>query len=377
VIRVLTFGRYADDNFGGIERYVFELALALQGEVEFTNIVARRGPAPDVALPAHTIYTSPVGHLAGAPVCPTMPLQALRRHRVQPFDVVHVQFPADPMAHVATVALPRSVRRVITWHSDIVRQRTSMRFYRPFVKRLVQSGDAIITPTPLHYTASQELPQWIPQERTRVVPYGIDYARFHKCPPQADEIRRRHGGRFLIFALGRHVYYKGLEYLVRAMRDLPDAQAVIGGKGPLTPQLESLARELGVAERVDFLGRIPDDELPAYYYACDVFCMPSVERAEAFGIVQLEAMACGKPVVCCRLGNGVNWVNLDGVTGLSVATRDAPALARALQTLSKDTELRIRLGSQGRERALRDFSTQAMARGTLEAYRAALSAPRR
>ena len=377
MIRVLTFGRFADENFGGLERYVFELADSLQGEVEYTNIVARRGPPPDVENIGRTVYARPVAYLAGAPVCPSMPFHAMRLHKANPFQIVHLQFPADPMAHFATLALPRTVRRVITWHSDIVRQRISLQLYRPFLKRLVQSADAIILPTPAHFTSSQQLSQWIARERTRVVPFGVDYARFMYRPALSDEIRCRYDNRFLVFALGRHVYYKGFEYLIRAMRDVPEVRAVIGGKGPLTGQLASLARELGVADRIDFVGRIADADLPAYYHACDVFCMPSVERAEAFGIVQLEAMASGKPVLCCRLGNGVNWVNLDGTTGLAVEPRDPAALAKALQTLRDDTELRSRLGRQARKRATEQFSLEAMARGTLDAYREALSrAPR-
>ena len=348
MIRVLTFGRFADENFGGLERYVFELADSLRGEVEYINIVARRGRPPDVENIGRTIYARPVAYLAGAPVCPSMPFHAMRLQRAKSFQIVHLQFPADPMAHLATLSLPRTVRRVITWHSDIVRQRASLQFYRPFLKRLLQSADTIILPTPAHYSSSQQLPQWVSRDRTRVVPFGVDYARFMQRPALADEIRRRYGNPFLIFALGRHVYYKGLEYLIRAIRDIPEAQAIIGGKGPLTAQLTSLANELAVADRIHFVGRIADADLAAYYHACDVFCMPSVERAEAFGIVQLEAMACGKPVVCCRLGNGVNWVNVDGTTGLAVEPRDPSALAKALQTLRDDTELRSRLGTQAR-----------------------------
>ena len=135
--------------------------------------------------------------------------------------------------------------------------------------------------------------------------------------------------------------------------------------------LAALVRARGVADRVDFVGRIPEAELPAYCHACDAFCMPSVSRAEAFGFVQIEAMACGKPVVCCELNNGVTWVNRHEETGLVVRPADVAALASALRRLQIDEVLRNRLGRQGRERALREFSLEAMARGTLEVYREA------
>ena len=375
MIRVLTFGRFADENFGGLERYVFELARSLSGDVAYANIVASRGKPPDVEKVACTVYARPIAYVAGAPVCPSMPIHAMRLHKANPFQLVHLQFPADPMAHIATLTLPRTVRRVITWHSDIVRQRTSLRFYRPFLKRLVQSADAIIVPTPAHFTSSQQLRQWVASDRTRIVPFGVDHERFARPPARASDIRQRYHDAFLVFALGRHVYYKGFEYLIRAMREMPGVQAIIGGKGPLTEHLAALSHKLGVTDRVHLVGRIADADLPAYYHACDVFCMPSVERAEAFGIVQLEAMASGKPVVCCKLGNGVNWVNVDGTTGLAVEPRDPVALAKALGALRDNPELRRRLGEQGRRRATADFSLEGMARGTLDAYRDALSRP--
>ncbi|HEX5091265.1 MAG TPA: glycosyltransferase, partial [Burkholderiales bacterium] len=147
------------------------------------------------------------------------------------------------------------------------------------------------------------------------------------------------------------------------------------GQGPLTEELQRIAREAGVAERVAFVGRIPESELPAWYHACDVFCLPSVEPAEAFGIVQVEAMACGKPVLCCQLGNGVNWVNPDGETGLTVPPKDAGALGAALRRLLSDDALRARLGEEGRHRAYRLFSAEAVAAGTLAVYREVLARP--
>ena len=373
MIRVLTFGRFADESFGGLERYVFELGHALAGEVQFVNIVAHRGARPDVPMAGETVYARPLVSLGGTPVCPTMPWHALRRHWRQPFDIVHLQFPADPMAHLACELLPRSVKRVIGWHSDIVRQRNLLKLYRPFLNHLVRSADAIIAATPAHISSSEQLSPVRHSARFRVVPYGVDLARFERRPPLADDVRRRFSGKFLVFALGRHVYYKGFEYLIRALASVPDAVLALGGQGPLTGELREIARQAGVADRVHFAGRVPDQELPAWYHASDVFCLPSVEPAEAFGIVQVEAMACGKPVVCCELGNGVNWVNRDGETGLTVPPSDAAALAAALTQLQRDPDLRARLGEQARRRAWREFTSAAMGKATLAVYREVLS----
>ncbi len=374
MIRVLTFGRYADDNFGGLERYVFELARALEPEVRYTNIVAARGGAPDLQMVGETVYARPWASLVGTPVCPTMAWHALTRHGRAPFDVVHLQFPADPMAHLSTALLPRSVKRVISWHSDIIRQQKLLALYRPFLDRLVRSADAIIAATPAHISSSEQLSAVHDRSRIHVVPYGFDLTRFRERPALADEVRRRFKEDFLVFALGRHVYYKGFEFLIRALRELPGSALALGGQGPLTEQLAQVARQAGVSERVHFVGRIPEAELPAWYHACDVFCLPSVEPAEGFGIVQIEAMSSGRPVVCCELHNGVTWVNQDGVTGLVVPPADPAALAGALRRLMQDPALCARLGEQGRARAFSVFTVEAMARGTLEIYRAVLQA---
>jgi rhamnosyl/mannosyltransferase len=373
VIRVLTFGRFADESFGGLERYVFELAHALAGEVQFVNIVAHRGAPPDVPMAGETVYARPLASLGGTPVCPTMPWHALRRHWRLPFDIVHLQFPADPMAHLSYELMPRSVKRVIGWHSNIVRQQRLLKLYRPFLDHSLRAADAIIAATPAHISSSEQLSPVRETARFRVVPYGFDLSRFERRPALADVIRRRLGGKFLVFALGRHVYYKGFEFLIRALAGVPEARLALGGQGPLTADLRRVAREARVEDRVEFVGRIPDQDLPAWYHACDAFCLSSIEPAEAFGIVQVEAMACGKPVVCCQLGNGVNWVNRDGETGLTVPPGNIEALTAALARLQGDPDLRARLGEQGRRRAWSEFTSAAMAKATLEVYREVLS----
>jgi rhamnosyl/mannosyltransferase len=373
MLRVLTFGRFADSDFGGLERYVFELARALRGDAHFVNIVALRGPPPDLPVVGDTVYAAPWATIGHTPVCPAMVYQAHRLHRRSPFDLVHLQFPADPMAHLAAVTLPKTVKRVITWHSDIVRQAKLLRVYRPFLDRLLRSTDAIIIPTPAHLSSSEQLSVVRDSARFFVVPYGFDFRRYRNRPARAEEIRSRFGNRVLIFALGRHVYYKGFEFLIRALRELPEAAVILGGRGPLTSSYRDLARELGLADRIEFTGRISEQDLPAYYHACDVFCMPSVERSEAFGIVQLEAMASGKPVVCCELGNGVTWVNQHEVTGIVVPPADPSALADAIGRLVRQPELRIRLGEAGRKRAYTEFTLESMAQKTLAVYREVLS----
>ncbi len=170
------------------------------------------------------------------------------------------------------------MKRVISWHSDIVRQQKLLALYRPFLDRLVRSADAIIAATPAHISSSRQLDAVPDRARLHVVPYGFDLTRFRARPALADELRHRYGARFLVFALGRHVYYKGFEFLIRAMVQMPEAAVMLGGQGPLTSELERIARECGVADRVHFVGRIAETALPAYYHACDAY-LPVFGRA--------------------------------------------------------------------------------------------------
>jgi len=370
---VLLTGRFSDDDFGGLERHVRSLVQALSGDCEFVNVVGSREwrfeqdrstGCPTYKLPA-------LFHVTSMPVCPTMPQRIWKLHRNRPFDLVHLHFP-DPMAHLSSLVLPRDLPVVITWHSDIVRQKRLLPFYRPLQDALLRRAAAIIGPTPAHFAASEELRRLPLSDRFRVVPFGIDVAFFAAPHRNTAAIRARYPEP-LVFALGRHVYYKGYEYLIDAMDMLPGVRLLIGGTGPLMESLQARASAGTAAGRITFVGRIPEADLPAYYQACDVFCMPSVERAEAFGIVQIEAMAAGKAVVCCELGNGVTYVTRHGETGLVVPPRDPRTLADALHKLIEDETLRTHLGERGRSRVYAEFTMQALREGTLQVYREVLN----
>jgi glycosyltransferase involved in cell wall biosynthesis len=190
-----------------------------------------------------------------------------------------------------------------------------------------------------------------------VIPFGITTERFEQVDPRAvSEIRERYGPK-IVLAVGRLVYYKGFKYLVRAMERV-QGKLVLVGEGPLRQSLEREVRERGLQARVFLLGRVPD--LDAYYKAADVFVLPSVARSEAFGIVQLEAMACGKPVVNTTLDSGVPFVSMHGISGVSVPPGDTDALAEAICLLLGDPELSSRYGDAGRKRVREQFGLETM-----------------
>jgi rhamnosyl/mannosyltransferase len=370
-VRVLHLGKF-DGDVGGIERQLRVLLGGLPDDIVAVNLVANDSAVTDEhrRYRYRTVRAASYGVVASVALCPSLPRLARELHRELGFDIVHLHFP-DPLGQLAAMALPRAVKRVISWHSDIVKQRAALVLYRPLLDAFVRDADAIIGASPQHFSASQQLVAGKPGRLREVIPYGFDATAF--AWNEAARARRAALAsaprlRPVVFTVGRHVYYKGFEVLIRALRTV-DAELWIGGRGPMTERYRAAAHEAGVADRVRFLGFVPDDELVAYYDACDVFCMPSTERAEQFGLVQLEAMHCGKPVVATRLGTGVEYVTRDGVNGLLVAPRDEAALAAALNRLLADPALRQQYGEAGRQRVASEFSVQQMVDKTVALYR--------
>jgi rhamnosyl/mannosyltransferase len=235
---------------------------------------------------------------------------------------------------------------------------------------LDRASRIIVASPPMAETAEQLADH---RDKCVVVPYGIDVAPFEMTPEMTARVAaiRADARRPLLLFVGRLVPYKGVDVLVRAMVDTP-AHLVIIGDGPLRAPLEQLAADLGVADRVRFAGTLPDPDVVGHYHACDTFVLPSVTRAEAFGMVQLEAMACGKPVISTDLPSGVPWVNRHGESGLVVPPGNVERLREAIGTLLRDEPLRARLGAGARQRDARDFTARRMAERTVALYREVL-----
>lgn len=358
-IRVLQVGKYYAPYRGGIETHLEVLCQMLRHEVELEVLVAN-GDRRDVVECVDGVEVTRVGTaftLAGAPVCPGM----VRRIRASEADIVHLHLP-NPAAVMAYLASGHRGRLVVSYHSDVVRQRFLDAAFRPIQRRLLERADAIIAATPNYVRSSPVLSRH--RERCRVIPYGIPIQLLEHRKEEAEHIRARFGPR-LVMSVGRLVYYKGFEHLVEAMR-MVDGKLLIVGDGPLRGELESRIRQLRLEDRVILLGKV-EDTTP-YYQAADVFALASVARSEAFGIVQIEAMACGKPVVNTDLDSGVPYVSRDGESGLTVPPARPEALARAIGRLLDDPELCARYGRAARRRVEEEFSRDVMSKRMLQLY---------
>ena len=289
---------------------------------------------------------------ASTPLSLAMPWLLLKQRP----DITHLHFPYPP-GEVSQ--WPHITRRatVLSYHSDVVRQRRLLWLYRPAMLRILQRVDRILVSSPNYLDSSEVLRSL--RTHCTVIPYGIDQTRFQNVPVEAVErIYDDHGPGPWVLFVGVLRYYKGLRYLLEAMKRVP-ARLMIVGDGPEGPALRQAALDLGLAERVVFAGTVSDSDLPAYYRAADVFCLPASERSEAFGLVQVEALASGLPVVSTELGTGTSYVNQNDVSGLVVPARDSAALATALERVISDAALRQRLAAGALHRA-QEFTADRM-----------------
>ena len=369
--RVLHVGKFYPPVSGGMERVLQLLCERERSAVDNRVLVAntRRTTSREVVDGVPVTRVATVGSAGSVALCPTLPLW-LSRERA---DVIVIHEP-NPMGLMA-YALARPSARVIVWfHSEVVRDRWRYALlYRPWFAHAMRRASRVIVGSPPMRDAEQ-LRGF--HDRTVVIPYGVDQERLEPSPEisvRAARLREIHPGPLLLF-VGRMVPYKGLDVLLRAMVHVR-ATAVLVGDGPQRPALEALAGELAIDSRVVFAGETSESELVAWYHACDAFVLPSTTRAEAFGVVQTEAMACGKPVVSTSVPTGVPWVNRHDHTGLVVPPGDIPSLSGALNRLVGDASLRQRMGELGRQRVRDEFTADRMAARAVELYREVMSEP--
>ncbi len=368
-MRVLQISKFYPPVRGGIETVAVALGDGLN----------RLGVRADVLCANHRWFTShersamgydiwragSLGTMMSTSMAWAMPaLLALRQGR---YDVLHVHMP-DPMAAMAVyLSRPRGPL-VLHWHSDVIRQRAALRLYEPLQHWLLQRAAAVVVTSPAYAESSQPLQAW--RHKVRIVPIGIDDNRAAARPERVSELRRLWHGRRIVFSLGRMTYYKGFDVLIDAAAQLPDdCVVVIGGGGELLDAYRAHVARAGLTGKVVLTGALPDYDLPSYFEACDVFCMPSTVRAEAYGVAIVEAMVMGKPIVATDIpGSGVPWVNVHGVTGLNVGVRQPHQLGAALGQLLEDGALRARLGAMARRRYEQEFNAALMARRMLDLY---------
>lgn len=264
------------------------------------------------------------------------------------YDVIHLHYP-NPLAELASLFIPKEIPLVVTYHSDVIRQKFLLPFYRPLQKRILDRADKILVPTINHISCSDILPAY--EEKCEIIPFGLKTESMPE-PAQLEErvaqLKETHGD-FALF-VGRLVGYKGLDVLIEASQNI-SGKVLIVGKGPENEKLRNQVKKLGLSSKVKILGRVEDlEEFWSYYYACKFFVLPSISSNENFGIVQLEAMYCAKAVITTNLSSGVPLVGLKGKTSLLVNPNNPEQLEKAMELLFKNDGLAKKMGKAGLER---------------------------
>lgn len=375
-LRVCHLSKYYPPAAGGIETHVRTLALAqaeLGAEVRVFCVNHEGGPTKvERDGPVEVTRFGRWASLAKIDACPELP-GALARVEA---DVLHMQVPNPTMMLALLAARPR-VPLVVTYQSDVIRQRLRAWLFRPFERLAYRRVRAILSTSPGYAAGSPFLRPYA--DRLDLLPNGLDLAPYHTPSPEhraeADRIRRGYAGPIWL-GCGRMVYYKGFRNAIHALNHVQGTLILIGG-GPDRRTLEEEARRLGLGDRVVFPGNLPHYlDLTPYYLAADAFWFPSNARSEAFGLVQVEAMAAGCPVINAAIPHsGVPWVSRHELEGLTVPLDDPVALAAAARRLIEEPGLRDRLVASARERAVAEFDHRLMAGRSLSIYRRVLGVP--
>jgi glycosyltransferase involved in cell wall biosynthesis len=365
-MKVLHVGKFYPPVSGGMERM---LQLLCEGEREAADSRVLVANTASVRTAQESLNGVPitrvgtVGKVGAVQVCPSFPLWLARAQK----DVVVIHEP-NPIALVSYFLVRPRAPLVVWFHSEVVRPRWRYAlFYQPFLRFALRRASRIIVSSPSLANQAAALREF--RDKCVVIPFGLDAARLEPAPdtaPEAEAVRQRHRGPLILF-VGRMVDYKGVDVLLRALVGV-EATTLLVGNGPRRAALEELAADLGLSQQAVFLGDVDDRRMSALYQACDLFVLPSVTRAEAFGLVQLEAMAAGKPVVSTSVPTGVPWVNQHGRTGLVVRPGDVPSLRDAIVRLLRDPDLRSRMGRDGRARVATEFTIARMVAQTTAVY---------
>lgn len=387
MLRVLHIGKFFPPFAGGMEYFLQDLLPALQRQdIEVAALVHDHLSPRQQRFSNHSspvqwpfpVYRAPChGRLLYAPVSPQFPFWLRRTIRQFKPDYLHLHLPNTSAFWAMVVPAARRIPWIVHWHADVVASRhdrllaLAYPVYRPFEQSLLGGASAIIATSPPYLDSSLALGSW--RDKSHVIPLGLDPARLPE-PTEAEQAAAYHlwgdKGRLRVLTIGRLTYYKGHEVLLHAIKALPEARLLIIGTGEGEAKLRSLIAHLALEERVTLQGSCTEAQRNGLLATCDVFCLPSIERTEAFGVVLLEAMRFGKPVVASKIeGSGVGWVVADEETGKLCTPQDSASLAQALGDLLYAPEKRESLGKAGEQRFRKYFQIERIGEKAAELYR--------
>ncbi len=364
-IRVLQVGKFYYPYRGGMETYLLDLCQGLKDRVDLRVLVSNSGrrTVRETVDGVDVIRAGSWGRAFSTSFSPSFS-RLIKEYRG---DIITVHHP-NPLATISYLAANPGGHLTVVYHSDIIKQKLTEMIFRPILLKFMRRVEKISVTSPRYIDGSAILTRF--REKCVVIPIGIDLSKYDETPDTArrvEEIRQIHGERIVLF-IGRMTLYKGIEYLVKAM-DGVDGKLLAIGKGDRFEAMKMMVATHHLEDKICLMNEVSRDDLLAYLRACSVFCLPSISRNEAFGIVQLEAMASSRPVISSRLDTGITYSNIDGETGLVVPPRDAVALRDAINRLLDDQDLNAEMGRKGRLRVENEFTKEKMADRTFQMYK--------
>ncbi len=367
-MRILHISKYYSPYLGGVEnicKYLVEGTARHETAVVCFNDGCR--DAVDV-VNGHKVYRVATWVNVARQALSLSYFWVLRK-AIREFRPDVIQFHwANPFpAWVLLCVMPKDVKLVIHWHMDIIKQKRIYPLIKPVETALLERADLVCVTSPQYRDGSLPLQPF--KDKVRIVPNAMDERNFvlqEGDEEKIEAIRAKYGNRPIVFFIGRHIQYKGLPHLIGAERFVKsDCVFVIAGGGPLTEELKAQCQ----SDRVHFVGRLSDEELKLYHYAATVFAFPSITKNEAFGVALAEAMYCHTPAVTFTIpGSGVNWVSLNGETGIEVANGDDEAYAEAIDRLVTDKEMNKKYGDAGHQRVVENFTVPKMVAAQEKCY---------
>lgn len=276
--------------------------------------------------------------------------------------VYHMPFIFAVIAHF--IARPKYNKMIVCYHSDIIGYDKIMRPFWKIYNNFLEQADIIHVQSPQMLENSMVKNY---KNKAVVIPYLID-SKSNFDINKVKEIKEKYNKK-IIFAIGRHVKYKGFEYLLEAMKSVENSVLLLGGTGPLSKDFKEYILKNNLQDKIKLLGKVADNELGNYYEACDLFVLPSIMQSETFAVVQLEAMKHSKPVINTNLGTGVNYVSINNKTGLTVKPKNSEELANAINKLLNDDNLRETLGQNAQKRVKEIFDINKVKEKYINFYR--------
>ncbi|MBC3346299.1 glycosyltransferase [Pseudomonas sp. SWRI196] len=364
-MRVLHFYKtYLPDSMGGIEQVIFQLCDSSDRlGIDNTVLTLSNDPAPGpITIRQHKVHQARMDFQLASTGFSYSVFKKFRELAAEA-DVINYHFPwpfMDLVHFCSAVKKPY----VVTYHSDIIRQRHLLKLYRPLMRRFLNGADRIVAASPNYVHTSDVLKEY--RDKTQVITYGLNKASYPQ--PDAERIaqwKAKLGERFFLF-VGVMRYYKGLHILLDALKGV-DYPVVIVGAGPLEKELHAQAQALGL-RNLHFLGRLGDEDKVALLELSYAIVFPSHLRSEAFGISLLEGAMFGKPMISSEIGTGTSYINIHNETGLVVPPSNPEAFREAMRTLWENPTQAREMGIRAEERYRQLFTSEEMGRKWLQLY---------